>query len=471
MAVEADVIYRDRDTIRDQMIASLLSRIPDAYTGEDGQLRMLFEIMAESVEGVYLANQILRDNIFIQRANLTELRLHGEMFGLPIKLGTKAQGTLRVEGAGGTVIPAGTIFGSDPGTGDVLYFLTKSSVTIPNPGVPSAPVIADAGAGLIEAGTYEYAVTFVTADGETEAGFPSNALVIAASHNISLTSIPLGGPGTISRKLYRRLNGSAWGYITTIPNNTGTTYTDSTPAASVGFAIPPTDSTAERISIASEAENEGQDWNVVVGTVNEVVDAPTGVSGVTNTTAFTGGSDEEDLEDYRIRLLDHVRNPDTGSKADLEAWAEEITGVEEATAFPNENLGVATNGHVTIRISGPDATTPDAATQQAVLDALNARDIANITIHVTTFTAVSTNVAVTITLQAGYILADVTPAVQAAIRDYILGVPVGGTIYVAGIVDAVFGLPGVATVVVTTPSSDLTSTATQKRTPGTITVS
>jgi hypothetical protein len=56
---------------------------------------------------------------------------------------------------------------------------------------------------------------------------------------------------------------------------------------------------------------------------------------------------------------------------------------------------------------------------------------------------------VTLTLLAGFVLADVSPSAAQAITDYINSVPVGGTVYRAGIYDAVFGLPGIATLVVT----------------------
>ncbi len=59
------------------------------------------------------------------------------------------------------------------------------------------------------------------------------------------------------------------------------------------------------------------------------------------------------------------------------------------------------------------------------------------------------------------------PAAQAAISNYIASIPVGGTIYKAGIIDAVYGLPGIADV--TTTFVNTTTAATHKPTPGLIT--
>lgn len=471
MPIEAAIIYKSKDQIVADLISAILARVPDINTEEDSNIRLLCEVFAGEIEGVFLANQILRDNIFVQSANLTELRRHGEQFGLPIKAGTLATGTVRFSGAGGTFIAAGAVVGADPGAGDVLYFVTTADATIPNPGIPTAPTAAAGGVGTnLNPGTYEYAVTFVTAGGETTIGTESSPVVLAANGQINLTNIPLGGPGTTARKIYRAVDGGDYQLVTTINNNTATTFDDNVDEAALG-ANPPTESTAERVTAAAESEEGGAAYNVSIGAVNEVIDVPDGVTDVTNTTDFVGGADEEDLEAFRSRLLDFLRNPKTGSPGDLEAWAEAIDGVAEATAFPNDNLGTPTNGHVTVRIVGPDGVIPDQDVIDAVQAELDAQDIANITIHVTTFTAVLTDVTVDVTLDTNFTLADVTPAVEAAIEDYINAVPVGGTVYRSGIIDAIFGLPGIVNVTVSVPTTDQTSTATEKRVPDDIVVS
>jgi uncharacterized phage protein gp47/JayE len=470
MAVEADLIYRSRDQVRAALLAALQARIPDAWVEEDGILYILMEIVAGEIEGVYLANQILRDNIFPQTASQVELERHGETFGLPILPGTTASGTVLLSGQGGKLIPTGAEIGHDPGTGDdILVFVTSADATIPNPGIPAAPTVADGGAGgVLPAGSYEYAVTFVTDAGETVLGTPSSVLLITANQQIQLTNIPLGGPGTTQRKIYRQKDGGGFLYVATLANNTGQTFTDTT--ATTGGS-PPAESTAEAISVAAESAEAGAEYNLATGAVTTLVDVPDGIVDVTNTTAFTGGSDPEDSESYRARLLTYIRNPKSGSISDLASWAKEVTGVEEASAFPNYNGTTPANGHVTIRITGPSGSIPDADVIQEVQDYLDAKDIANITIHVLTFTPVTLNVTVTVTPQTDFSVSDVTASVEDAISAYIEGVPVGETVYIAGIIDAVFGLPGVANVSVTAPASDTTATATEKIVPGSITVS
>jgi uncharacterized phage protein gp47/JayE len=467
LAVQAEQIYRDHDTIVDLLVSALLARIPDAHTEEDSVIRLLFEVFAGEIEGTYLANELLRNDIFIQLASAQALEQHGEMFGVPMKPGTVATGSVTFSGAGGSFIVTGTQVAANPGSDDIVYFNTTADGTVPSPGTPTAPTIADGGAGSLPVGQYEYVVTFVTAGGETAPGPVSNPIPLAGSHQVSVTNIPLGGTGTTQRKIYRRKDGGAFGLVATIANNTATSATDNntTPGA-----LPPSVSTAEQVTVTAEADDVGVEGNVAIGAINEAVDIAAGVSSVTNGVVFTGGTDPEELEDFRSRLLDFIRSPQSGSKTDLETWAEAIAGVDEATAFPNDNLGTATNGHVTVRIAGPNGSVPSAQVIADVQAALDAQDIANITVHVTTFTAVPTNVTVDVTEASGFLLADISASVQEAITNYILSVPVGGTLYRSGIIDAIYGLNGVADVTVSIPAANVTATATQKLTAGTISV-
>lgn len=462
------MVYKDREQIISELIANLQARLPDANVGVDSAFRIMYESWAPTVESLFLALQLLHDDMFPQTASALALMRDGELWGRPIKGGVAAIGTLRFSGVGGTTIPEGTLAAAPSSSETTLRFATTDVASIPAPGLPAAPVAADGGAGSLVAGTYEYAVTFTTALGETAIGAVSNALILAVSHQTNLTAIPLGGTGTVGRKVYRRKNGGVFALVTTLANNTATSYTDTVLDASLG-GPPPSTSTAEQVDIAAAAEDVGIEYNVGINTVTTLSDSVTGVTSVTNPVAFAAGGDQEDIEVFRSELLEFIRAPKSGSPADLEAWAEAIDGVETATAFTNDNLGVTTNGHTTVRITGPGGTVPGSTVIVAVLAELQSHDLANITIHVATFTPHPVSPTVTITPATGYLVADIHDAVVAAISDYITSVPVGGTVYEAGIKDAVFGLPGVATL--TTSFTDTATASTEKATPGTITVS
>jgi uncharacterized phage protein gp47/JayE len=471
MIFQGNELFKDRQTILALMISAMQSNIPDVWIGEDGNLRLLFEVESSQIEGAYLANQVLLEDMFIQTANYSALVRWGDMFALPRKTGTIATGQLLFSGNGGTFVPVGAEVYYDQGGGlDPLYFTTTLSGTTPNPGTPTAPTTADAGVSGNLTGTYEYVVTFTTAQGESIASPISTDLPVTA-HKITVSAIALGGPGTVARKIYRSLNAGVFKLVTTIADNTTTTYLDNIADGSLVNQQPPDVSTAESVLLDAQAETPGADYNAVTGAITVLSDVPDGITSVTNPAPFSGGTDLEDYEVYRQRLLDLIRSPATGSPSDLKAWAEEIDAVATATVFANDNLGTPTNGHTTVRVVGPNGTVVSGPDQTAVLAHLNEKDIANVTIHVAGFTAVSVNVTVVLTTSGTYTVADVTANVNQAIKDVINNVPVGGTLYVAALVAGIMEVTGIANVVVSAPAGTITSTSTQKLVPGTISIS
>ena len=108
---------------------------------------------------------------------------------------------------------------------------------------PGAPTVAiNATAGNLN-GAYTYKITFVTANGETNGGTTS-ATVSPVSQQVNLTAIPTGPTGTTARKIYRTVAGGVDGtqqLVTTIADNTTTTYTDNTADGSLGAAFPTSD--------------------------------------------------------------------------------------------------------------------------------------------------------------------------------------------------------------------------------------
>ena len=467
--VQADVVYKSQSDILAEVLAAMLVRLPDANTGPDSLLRIWAEVFSNTTEGLYLGMQLLHDDMFIQTMSALALMRAGEMYGRPQKPGTLATGNVTFAGTGGVYIPVGTIVSAPRASlDDTLDFETTVDGSIANPGIPVAPVTADGGgSGALPAGLYEHGVTFVTASGETALGATSIPLTLANNHKIAMTNIPLGGPGTTARNIYRRFNGGVWQFVQPIADNATTVLTDNNNAPTA--QIPPDTSSAEGITLAASAMLVGTDYNVAPGTITDISTGPAGLVSVTNAASFTGGSDPEDIEAFRQALLQWVQAPQSGSSADLQAWAQSIDGIESATVFPNVDLsGAAAPGTVSVRVTGTDGSVPSPDLVTAVSNELLSHDLANITILVGTFAAHPVDVTITTTLQPGYALADITPSAQAAITSYLNSVPVGGTIYQAGIIDAVFGLAGIITLSTTFVDTDLAPT--EKATVGTITV-
>lgn len=126
---------------------------------------------------------------------------------------------------------------------------TSNTAGVPAPGAAAA---ATATGSTLGVGVYLYQVTFTNAQGETIGGREFTITTTTGNTNVSLTSVPLGPSGTVSRKIYRTAVGGASGtekLVTTLADNTTTTYTDSTADGSLGAAIPGTN-TANCVQVA-----------------------------------------------------------------------------------------------------------------------------------------------------------------------------------------------------------------------------
>lgn len=118
----------------------------------------------------------------------------------------------------------------------------------PAPGAPTV-ALAGLGAGNVTNGAHRYLVTFVTADGETQAGTESAAVTVADSTvngQVAVTAIPIGGSSVTARKLYRTAAaGTVFLLLATIADNTTTTYTDNAADGSLGAGAPAVNTTGD----------------------------------------------------------------------------------------------------------------------------------------------------------------------------------------------------------------------------------
>ena len=117
------------------------------------------------------------------------------------------------------------------------------------PGAVTAALAGTPAAGNVDDGAHRYLATFVTADGETEAGVVSDAVTVSdktTNGQVELTAIPLGGSLVTSRKIYRTAaGGSTYLLLATIADNTTTTYTDNIADSGLGAGAPSTNATAD----------------------------------------------------------------------------------------------------------------------------------------------------------------------------------------------------------------------------------
>lgn len=115
-----------------------------------------------------------------------------------------------------------------------------------------APTTALNGAGVLT-GTYQYAVTFVTAIGETSVivGNIAGTSIAPSSQQVQLTAIPVSADASVtSRKIYRTPAGGDFAslkLLTTIADNTTTTFNDNTADGSLGANMPWKNTTGSNI--------------------------------------------------------------------------------------------------------------------------------------------------------------------------------------------------------------------------------
>jgi hypothetical protein len=105
------------------------------------------------------------------------------------------------------------------------------------PGAPSLGLAAGTNLGI---GVYQYQVTFVTSLGESALGTLASITTTTGNQQVNLTAIPTSAANAVTkRKIYRTtVGGSAYFLLTTLNDNTTTTYTDSTADGSLGAAAP-----------------------------------------------------------------------------------------------------------------------------------------------------------------------------------------------------------------------------------------
>lgn len=145
---------------------------------------------------------------------MTVTDLQGEL-NTALTAGQSAAARLNVNGVGSNTI--------------VLAFGTESA--------PTAALVATASGNLTN-GTYKYKATWVINGYENAPSGASNTVTVDGTHKqIDLTAIAVGPTGTGSRKLYRTIAGGAtFLLLTTIADNSTTTYTDNVADGSLGAA-------------------------------------------------------------------------------------------------------------------------------------------------------------------------------------------------------------------------------------------
>ncbi len=170
---------------------------------------------------------------------------------------------------------------------------------------------------------------------------------------------------------------------------------------------------------------------------------------------LTNGSDIEDDDSLRARLLFRIQQPPHGgNRSDYEQWALEVPGVTRAWVYPL-HMGAGTVGVTFVRDDDPSII-PDAVEVEAVQEHID--EVRPVTAQVTVFAPIAEPVDYTITVQPN--TAAVKAAIEAELRDFhAREAEPGGTLYLSRINEAISVASGEFRHTLIAPASDVVRAA------------
>jgi hypothetical protein len=133
--------------------------------------------------------------------------------------------------------------GLDTGAEAASVWYEIHAIYAPAGPVPSAPTAAEGVAGNVDIGTHRWKITFLSASGESIGGTASSQLNPATAVQVELSAIPLGPPGTTTRRVYRTATGDTgdFKFVGAIGDNTTTTFSDNVADSGLGAVVPAAD--------------------------------------------------------------------------------------------------------------------------------------------------------------------------------------------------------------------------------------
>ncbi len=181
------------------------------------------------------------------------------------------------------------------------------------------------------------------------------------------------------------------------------------------------------VVIPARAVRGGKEGNVGAGYINTLRDPTTSVNYVNNEKAFTGGTDPEDDEAYRARILVSYDSPSSGANVGYyREVALACNGVGAAGIIPRAN-GTGTVG---VYIWGvTDA--PSEETISELEETFSKEREAGVKVTVQAATAKTVNVGVRLKLRPGSDFTRTQQDVEQAVGAYFASLTVGSPVYLA----------------------------------------
>lgn len=203
--------------------------------------------------------------------------------------------------------------------------------------------------------------------------------------------------------------------------------------------------------VAAQALTAGEHGNVEAGSIVYMRLAPAGVSGVSNPEAFTGGSDAEDDEALRRRVLEsYSRLPNGANTAYYEALALSVAGVEKAVVLPR-NRGRGTVDIVFSAVGGVPGEELLEKVQQLIEEQ---REIC-VDVLVSAPVAKTVDITAGLSLEEGCEFEAVKAKAEAAVKEYFSGQRLGEGIFLARLYSLLMAVEGVENCAITAPAADV----------------
>lgn len=221
------------------------------------------------------------------------------------------------------------------------------------------------------------------------------------------------------------------------------------------------------------AEISGESGNTSQGSLLAFISPipNVGSQATVQTGGLVGGVDVEDDDSYLERLLARIQQPPQGgSVQDYIIWAKEVPGVTNVWVRPLESGPGTVKVYFMMYDAYPDDGIPQPADVTRVQEHIEEVKPVTAIVTVAAPIAVPLNFNIELTLNPGYVEADVRDAVEASLKDMLRrDAEPGGTINLSRITEAINLTEGVYASDLISPSSNVTVGATQISTMGAIT--
>jgi uncharacterized phage protein gp47/JayE len=242
--------------------------------------------------------------------------------------------------------------------------------------------------------------------------------------------------------------------------------------AGTGYVLP---AATASITATVAALAPGAGGNVAIGVLNTLGQTISGVDTVTNTLAFSTGTNAESDAALRLRFVNYLSSLSKATSAAIgNAIASLQLGITYTLTEDYSYGGAYQPGYFYLVID--DGTgSPPTSIVNAVTAAVNAVRGCGIQFNVFAPIVVTANIAVTVTAAAPYTHTAIAAALQPAIAAYVAALPLGVSLSLTRlyqiIYDATPGIASVSGLTINGAGADIAATAQQAIIPGTVIIS